>query len=462
MENYNLNVYSYSPDSSTINLLDPLLQSVFGSVQSLDYASLSLASLLDSVPLFVRAEDSSSPALPSLLKYFGVEYLYYLDDNLWLLDESVSSEYQNYNCNDRLASIDQFLAYSSGVYPSSEYFCKYLRDRFPSVSIHYIPPPIHPSSVRSSPSIPRHSSYAHGEYDLILGYAGSHKPDDVRPVYQSVCYINHNTNIKVLLCLMDGVSKSVDNENVLSHPYVHSINEYYAKLSSFEWDIGIAPLRGDVEFLKHKTDNKFRDYTMAGMATFATNTPPYSTSILHMATGYLVKSNTVEEWIKAIQWAARNRHTLVDFVRNARAQLLKRNSLDYIVSQWKEKTRNLSPVGRRVDRVRLSELALDLLKFAFVAGIRKSDRRLLCRADIFKLLSLQDFLDLRDFLRSHFDPDLYSFANGLQALGKGNGTLCDQFFARGMYRLDSLTPGRHYIHHYLCDRAEPSIEHPTE
>ena len=74
---------------------------------------------------------------------------------------------------------------------------------------------------------------------------------------------------------------------------------YFDRLLSLRPHIGIAPLLENV-FNNAKSNCKFLEYSLAGAATIATNTPPYH-CIEHEKTGLLVDPGDSDGWKKAIR-----------------------------------------------------------------------------------------------------------------------------------------------------------------
>jgi glycosyltransferase involved in cell wall biosynthesis len=100
----------------------------------------------------------------------------------------------------------------------------------------------------------------------------------------------------------------------------HSWDGYPDLLCSQRWDIGIAPLVDDV-FTRGKSHIKWMEYTMAGVATVASPTYPYSQPIFDVPviedgkTGFLCRST--DEWVMVLSSLIENADARQEIVQNA-------------------------------------------------------------------------------------------------------------------------------------------------
>lgn len=81
-------------------------------------------------------------------------------------------------------------------------------------------------------------------------------------------------------------------------------DKWYDFYSTLKFDIGIAPLES-TPFTECKSNIKWQEYSLMGIPTIATKTPPYSDVIQHASTGYMVE-NTMDDWYKAFKLMIEN------------------------------------------------------------------------------------------------------------------------------------------------------------
>jgi glycosyltransferase involved in cell wall biosynthesis len=103
-------------------------------------------------------------------------------------------------------------------------------------------------------------------------------------------------------------------------PFVGT-DEYSQKLADLKCDIGLCPLNKN-EFNRYKSNLKWLEYSMVGIATVATDMEPYQ-CIRHDEDGLLIKDNTEEEWYGAIKSLINDRGKRVRLARNARDRILR-------------------------------------------------------------------------------------------------------------------------------------------
>ncbi len=131
---------------------------------------------------------------------------------------------------------------------------------------------------------------------IVIGWAGSK---------------HHWTDLLILRGILDQILNEYPNVEfqIVGPEYVPFMKhermialdpvaiEDYAKLLS-GFDIGLAPL-DDSQFNKGKSDLKFLEYAMAGLAVVASKVDSYSNTIIHGETGFLANNN--KDWLKYIK-----------------------------------------------------------------------------------------------------------------------------------------------------------------
>jgi glycosyltransferase involved in cell wall biosynthesis len=121
--------------------------------------------------------------------------------------------------------------------------------------------------------------------------------------------------------VMTPFTKNMPESKLILHEFI-SYDAHPYRSQVLRPDIGICPLHKD-EFNICKSDLKFTEYAACKVPVIASNIPPYSESIIHGETGFLVDST--QDWIKylnrliedpllrakiggaAYEWAKKNR-----------------------------------------------------------------------------------------------------------------------------------------------------------
>lgn len=98
------------------------------------------------------------------------------------------------------------------------------------------------------------------------------------------------------------------------------------------WDIAIAPLEDNV-FNRCKSDIKFLDYGILGLAGIYSDVPPYRETVRHLETGYLA-ANNVQTWSEAFERLVRDRPLREKLGQNAREYVLADRTLRQCAQNW--------------------------------------------------------------------------------------------------------------------------------
>lgn len=128
--------------------------------------------------------------------------------------------------------------------------------------------------------------------DIRLVYAGgsTHYADlmMIKPALDELMRNNPNLHFHFLGVPFKGVTKDMPQDRVHSYGWVNADAHGY-RLACIDGDIGICPLQ-DTKFNRLKSSVKYYEYSAVGMATVATDIPPYSDDIINKSTGLLTTS----------------------------------------------------------------------------------------------------------------------------------------------------------------------------
>lgn len=138
--------------------------------------------------------------------------------------------------------------------------------------------------------------------EVRIGWQGgaSHY-EDLYTVKDAICKVlNTYDNTKFIYfgdMRFQGLFKDIDKNRIEFHSWINHA-AYPFKLATLNLDIGLCPL-ADNQFNRNKSSIKWMEYSVMGIATVASNIPPYSNDITNGETGFLVDNNT-EMWVDYI------------------------------------------------------------------------------------------------------------------------------------------------------------------
>lgn len=114
------------------------------------------------------------------------------------------------------------------------------------------------------------------------------------------------------------------------HPWVsHKVYPY--KLSTLNCDIGLCPII-DNQFNRRKSSIKWMEYSVIGVATIASDLPPYNVDILQGTTGLLVND---DGWFDAMELLIEDKKCRISLVENAYGEVFKNHNAATKAYFWK-------------------------------------------------------------------------------------------------------------------------------
>jgi len=103
--------------------------------------------------------------------------------------------------------------------------------------------------------------------------------------------------------------------------------------SHSEWDLAIAPLQSS-NFNSFKSDIKWLDYSMLGVAGIYSDVPAYQSTIINSFNGLIV-DNSTESWISAIEALSEDGSLRRSIVENSRRQIIASRLVKHSGSEWR-------------------------------------------------------------------------------------------------------------------------------
>ncbi len=277
----------------------------------------------------------------------GKVSVYELDDDLWHIDRTNPAF--SYWTPDKLRGVESCIAESQVVTTTTPYLAERLK-RFNKKI--FILPNMLPKEqwqlsnpVRDSVSNgakkakPVRESFSNGSKDnrkLVLGWAGgtSHWPD-LRILEGTIeQLLDDYTQIEFHIAGAGPVPFK-QHERLKGLESV-KIEQYPKLLSGF--DVGLAPLV-DTQFNRAKSDLKFLEYAMAGLAVVASKVESYKGSIIHGENGFMAKNT--KDWIKYLKRLIEDNDLRQRIATNAR-QFAEARTIEKNIWMW-ERAYGITP-----------------------------------------------------------------------------------------------------------------------
>lgn len=151
---------------------------------------------------------------------------------------------------------------------------------------------------------------------------------------------SHDRDVSLMIPALKEVAKRTDtfiklwqiksDIDAYQVPYV-PFPAFYQMFSQLDGYIGLAPLT-TVFFNKSKSNLKWLEYSVHGMATIASKVGPYADSIEHEKTGLLIEDN--RDWLDAINYLLDNPEKHAEMVKNAQAVVKEQYDISKNYVMW--------------------------------------------------------------------------------------------------------------------------------
>lgn len=223
------------------------------------------------------------------------------DDDVWNVHSSNLAA-RAYVQPEVLAATEEAIRLADVVTVTTDYLAEQTRRFNPNV--HVLPNCIDAAWLR----------HTHPQSDRVtIGWAGgsSHTNDFEFVQSQLKSFLRRNAGVDLHMIGTDYRS-AVGRPDARYTAWNNNLNEY---LSGVDFDIGIAPLAYHA-FNKGKSDLKLLEYAALGIPVVATDYGPYSGSIQHGVTGFLVKRP--HEWGKYLHELVNDEAMRTEMGANAR------------------------------------------------------------------------------------------------------------------------------------------------
>lgn len=177
----------------------------------------------------------------------------------------------------------------------------------------------------------------------VIGYMGTYTHDaDLMMILQALRETLHRRLNNLELQLIGGTADPALIQAFNGLPIkilaVGDNSEYsnfmHWMAQTVRWDLAIAPLE-DNSFTRCKSDIKFLDYSILGIAGIYSQVPPYEKTVRHLETGYLVPNNT-EAWVDAFERLLADAPLRNRLGKQAQEYVLATRTLKQCAQNWRE------------------------------------------------------------------------------------------------------------------------------
>ncbi|MFZ3062492.1 MAG: glycosyltransferase [Actinomycetota bacterium] len=277
------------------------------------------------VVVFQRQCSEASWQAIQYVNSLGKLSVYELDDDLWHIDRTNPAF--SYWTPEKLRGVESCIAESQVVTTTTPYLAERLT-RF-NKKIFILPNMLPKEQWQLSKK-------AKDNRKLVLGWAGgtSHWPD-LRILEGTIeQLLDDYTEIEFHIAGAGPVPFK-KHERLKGLESV-KIEQYPKLLSGF--DVGLAPLV-DTQFNRAKSDLKFLEYAMAGLAVVASKVESYKGSIIHGQNGFMAKNT--KDWIKYLKRLIEDAELRQRIATNAR-QFAETRTIESNIWMW-ERAYGITP-----------------------------------------------------------------------------------------------------------------------
>ncbi|MGF1705997.1 glycosyltransferase [Enterovibrio baiacu] len=287
---------------------------------------IKLQDLTNKINVFCRNCIPKYNWLPSFLDKNKIPYIYYIDDNLWELnDGSVLAKY--HSSPETISSLDNFVKNATVVITSTDKLREYIAEYKSFVNGEVINLP---NFVDFSKFPTKETLCNNRKGEFRIGYAGSPKDDAFQPVFLALEEIrDQGWEFSVEFV---GFKPKTNFKIGKLYPFQNSYEEYIQLVHSRKWNLALAPFIDDY-FWSFKTDNKYREYSALGIPAIYSNVEPYSSVVTDAENGFLVE-NEKESWASKILEVLRSEHNLAKISETSNRDVRDRYDINVVSRVW--------------------------------------------------------------------------------------------------------------------------------
>ena len=243
--------------------------------------------------------------LPDHLSRHQLRYAYFLDDNFWEITHQTSLDLAAFFQHPAtVETLDAFVRHAGVVVCWSPRLRDYVAARHPETIAEFVRPGFDVATVTKLLER-RNARPAEPRRGIRIGYPTTARPRVAPLLIAVVRHFLEACGEEVMFEFIGWMPEGLsDLPNVVLHPWIADYDAFLEFKLGRRWDIGIAPLIGDV-FDQFKTDNKYREYAGCGIPGVYSRVSPFAETVRDGVTGLLV-DNEPSDWIAALEQMVRS------------------------------------------------------------------------------------------------------------------------------------------------------------
>jgi processive 1,2-diacylglycerol beta-glucosyltransferase len=263
--------------------------------------------------------------------------IYSIDDNL--LDLQVEGPIRQGFTPEEMMVVRYFAREADGIIVSTEA----LRDRMArfNKNVVVVSNALDERLLEKEESNPGPATPANGR--RVIGYMGTYTHDgDLMMILQALRETLRRRQDSLELQLVSGIADSAVIQAFNGLPVrvldVGNSVEYPAFVrwmaENVRWDLAIAPLEEN-SFTLCKSDIKFLDYSVLGIAGIYSRIRPYESTVRHLQTGYLANNDSAS-WVKAFECLLSDDSLRKNIAQQAREYVFSNRILKCCAQNWRD------------------------------------------------------------------------------------------------------------------------------
>lgn len=238
------------------------------------------------VVIFHRVVGEYEVAIAKNLKKSGVRIIYEIDDNLLCLPDFLGHHKPGLSLN--IKNIRAIINIADQISVSTARLASHIKKINPHIEI---------TPSHSITTYRRSKHFQTRTNEISIVFAASDKVL-IDFITEPLLFIQKKFNVKILV--IGPLCDAMKDSGLSIEPYeILSYENFKHLIGSIDNLIGVIPLDKS-EFSKCKSAIKFMDYSMAGIPSICSNTPPYS-DIIENNKHAILTENTYESWVDAIE-----------------------------------------------------------------------------------------------------------------------------------------------------------------
>ena len=319
-------------DIPTTQLVARVLRAAHGDVEIRYPQTLFGTDAIREHLLFSRLCVSTHRWLPAYLAKRGIGYLYFLDDNFWVLTADVDPHLAGFFSHPAtVETLDAFIGGARAAVVMSRRLGDAILQRLPDTPIEYLNPPFDTDKANALlADAPRRNDGV-----VRIGYPTSRRPSVAAMLEPVVRHLARRYAGRIAFEFIGWMPDALaDVAGVALLQHIDDYDRYLEFKISRRWDIGLAPLVGSA-FDACKTSVKYREYGGCRIAGVYGNVAPYTDDVVDGRTG-LLADHDADAWITALERLIESPSLRDAIAANAHADVEARFSQRASVRRWRE------------------------------------------------------------------------------------------------------------------------------